>query len=215
MRASGRTGGKDTEFVHTLNGSGLAVGRTLVAILENYQQADGSVAIPDALVPYMGGVTKIDATVTHPSPRGGEDVRPWLAGACRSREAVGSVASAAASHPAELVRGDLLPEGPLIRPSATFSPRGEGSLPVARRTLSSQQRVELAGALQGVQLVAAADVGVADPDLRHASCGRRPSPPAASRAAQSPLTSISSKAAPFLRQQALGHAGSRGSSGVV
>ncbi len=39
---------------------GLAVGRTLVAILENYQQADGSVAIPDALVPYMGGVTKIE-----------------------------------------------------------------------------------------------------------------------------------------------------------
>ncbi|MCB1954467.1 MAG: serine--tRNA ligase, partial [Rhodocyclaceae bacterium] len=44
------------EFVHTLNGSGLAVGRTLVAVLENYQQADGSVVIPKALVPYMGGV---------------------------------------------------------------------------------------------------------------------------------------------------------------
>jgi seryl-tRNA synthetase len=44
------------EFVHTLNGSGLAVGRTLVAVLENYQQADGSVAIPDALQPYMGGM---------------------------------------------------------------------------------------------------------------------------------------------------------------
>ena len=54
-------GGKDTRFVHTLNGSGLAVGRTLVAILENYQQADGSVAIPDALVPYMGGMTRIEA----------------------------------------------------------------------------------------------------------------------------------------------------------
>ena len=53
-----RAGGKP-EFVHTLNGSGLAVGRTLVAILENYQQADGSVAIPDALVPYMGGMTRI------------------------------------------------------------------------------------------------------------------------------------------------------------
>jgi seryl-tRNA synthetase len=52
--------GKGTEFVHTLNGSGLAVGRTLIAILENYQQADGSVAIPDALVPYMGGVKKIE-----------------------------------------------------------------------------------------------------------------------------------------------------------
>ena len=53
-------GAKDTRFLHTLNGSGLAVGRTLIAILENYQQADGSVAIPDALVPYMGGVTKIE-----------------------------------------------------------------------------------------------------------------------------------------------------------
>ncbi len=53
-------GAKDNRFVHTLNGSGLAVGRTLVAILENYQQADGSVAIPDALVPYMGGMTKIE-----------------------------------------------------------------------------------------------------------------------------------------------------------
>ena len=48
-----------TEFVHTLNGSGLAVGRTLVAILENYQQVDGSVAIPTALQPYMGGQTVI------------------------------------------------------------------------------------------------------------------------------------------------------------
>jgi seryl-tRNA synthetase len=53
-------GGKGTEFVHTLNGSGLAVGRTLIAILENYQQADGAVAIPDALVPYMGGLKKIE-----------------------------------------------------------------------------------------------------------------------------------------------------------
>jgi seryl-tRNA synthetase len=42
--------------VHTLNGSGLAVGRTLVAVLENYQCADGSVRVPDALVPYMGGL---------------------------------------------------------------------------------------------------------------------------------------------------------------
>ena len=47
------------EFVHTLNGSGLAVGRTLVAILENFQQADGSVLIPDVLQPYMGGVERI------------------------------------------------------------------------------------------------------------------------------------------------------------
>lgn len=48
-----------TEFVHTLNGSGLAVGRTVAAILENYQNEDGSVTIPQALVPYMGGVTVI------------------------------------------------------------------------------------------------------------------------------------------------------------
>lgn len=55
-----RKGGKGTELVHTLNGSGLAVGRTLVAILENYQQADGSVTIPGALRPYMPGVESID-----------------------------------------------------------------------------------------------------------------------------------------------------------
>ncbi len=52
-------GKKGTEFVHTLNGSGLAIGRTLVAILENYQQEDGSVRVPEALWPYMGGVEKI------------------------------------------------------------------------------------------------------------------------------------------------------------
>jgi seryl-tRNA synthetase len=51
--------GKQTEFVHTLNGSGLAVGRTLIAILENYQQEDGSVFIPDALRPYMDGIDRI------------------------------------------------------------------------------------------------------------------------------------------------------------
>jgi seryl-tRNA synthetase len=51
---------KGTELVHTLNGSGLAVGRTVAAILENYQQADGSVIIPEALRPYMGGVEKIE-----------------------------------------------------------------------------------------------------------------------------------------------------------
>jgi seryl-tRNA synthetase len=44
------------ELLHTLNGSGLAVGRTLVAVMENYQQADGSIRIPEALVPYMGGL---------------------------------------------------------------------------------------------------------------------------------------------------------------
>jgi seryl-tRNA synthetase len=45
--------------VHTLNGSGLAVGRTVAALLENFQQADGSVIVPEALKPYMGGVEKI------------------------------------------------------------------------------------------------------------------------------------------------------------
>jgi len=50
---------KGTRFLHTLNGSGLAVGRTLVAVLENYQRADGSVAIPAALHPYMGGLTEL------------------------------------------------------------------------------------------------------------------------------------------------------------
>ena len=54
-----RDGVKGNEFVHTLNGSGLAVGRTLVAVLENYQQADGSVTIPEALLPYMGGITRL------------------------------------------------------------------------------------------------------------------------------------------------------------
>ncbi|MEM6909847.1 MAG: serine--tRNA ligase [Pseudomonadota bacterium] len=53
-------GEKKTEFVHTLNGSGLAVGRTLVAIIENCQQADGSVVLPDVLHSYMGGVTKLE-----------------------------------------------------------------------------------------------------------------------------------------------------------
>ncbi len=52
-------GAKGTEFVHTLNGSGLAVGRTLVAVLENYQQEDGSVTVPAALLPYMGGITAL------------------------------------------------------------------------------------------------------------------------------------------------------------
>ena len=51
--------GKGTRFVHTLNGSGLAVGRTLIAVMENYQDDDGSISIPDALRPYMGGMTKI------------------------------------------------------------------------------------------------------------------------------------------------------------
>jgi len=55
-----RENGK-VDFVHTLNGSGLAVGRTLVAVLENYQQKDGSVIIPEALRPYMKGIDRITA----------------------------------------------------------------------------------------------------------------------------------------------------------
>ena len=54
-------GGKGTRFVHTLNGSGLAVGRTLIAVMENFQQADGSIAVPEALRPYMGGIDRIAA----------------------------------------------------------------------------------------------------------------------------------------------------------
>jgi seryl-tRNA synthetase len=56
-----RAGGAKPEYVHTLNGSGLAVGRTWIAILENYQQADGSILIPEILWPYMNGVEKISA----------------------------------------------------------------------------------------------------------------------------------------------------------
>jgi len=52
-------GAKGTRFVHTLNGSGIAVGRCLIAIMENYQQEDGSIKIPDVLVPYMNGLTEI------------------------------------------------------------------------------------------------------------------------------------------------------------
>jgi seryl-tRNA synthetase len=54
-----RAQGEKPEFVHTLNGSGLAVGRTLVAILENYQEANGQIRVPAALVPYMGGLETI------------------------------------------------------------------------------------------------------------------------------------------------------------
>ncbi|CAM3161322.1 serine--tRNA ligase [Cupriavidus taiwanensis] len=60
MQARMRTGQGKPELVHTLNGSGLAVGRTLVAILENYQNADGSVTVPAALQPYMGGTTRLE-----------------------------------------------------------------------------------------------------------------------------------------------------------
>jgi seryl-tRNA synthetase len=61
-RMNARTRGadeKNTEFVHTLNGSGVAAGRCLIAIMENYQQPDGSVTIPSALRPYMGGMEVI------------------------------------------------------------------------------------------------------------------------------------------------------------
>lgn len=58
MQARVRIDGKP-QLIHTLNGSGLAVGRTLVAVLENYQQADGRIAIPAALQSYMGGLTHI------------------------------------------------------------------------------------------------------------------------------------------------------------
>ncbi|MDP6178973.1 MAG: serine--tRNA ligase, partial [Desulfatiglandales bacterium] len=55
-----KKGAGGTKLVHTLNGSGLAVGRTLVAILEKYQQKDGSVTIPEVLRPYMGGIDSIN-----------------------------------------------------------------------------------------------------------------------------------------------------------
>jgi seryl-tRNA synthetase len=54
-----KSGDKGTRFVHTLNGSGLAIGRTMIALIENYQEADGSVVLPDVLVPYMGGMKVI------------------------------------------------------------------------------------------------------------------------------------------------------------
>jgi seryl-tRNA synthetase len=59
LQARFRNEAGKTEFVHTLNGSGLAVGRTLVAVLENYQQADGTVNIPEVLKPYMNGLDYI------------------------------------------------------------------------------------------------------------------------------------------------------------
>lgn len=60
MQARFKNAQGKNELVHTLNGSGLAVGRTLVAVLENYQQADGSVVVPEALVPYMGGIEVLE-----------------------------------------------------------------------------------------------------------------------------------------------------------
>jgi seryl-tRNA synthetase len=52
--------GRALRHVHTLNGSGVAVGRALIAVMENYQEADGSIAVPDALQPYMGGMKRIE-----------------------------------------------------------------------------------------------------------------------------------------------------------
>jgi seryl-tRNA synthetase len=64
MKARFRTAGeRGARFVHTLNGSGLAVGRTLIAIMENYQNSDGSITIPEVLRPYMGGKSRIEPTV--------------------------------------------------------------------------------------------------------------------------------------------------------
>jgi seryl-tRNA synthetase len=63
-RTKGAEAKSSTRYVHTLNGSGLAVGRTLIAVLENYQQPDGSVAVPDVLRPYMGGLTRIEAAAS-------------------------------------------------------------------------------------------------------------------------------------------------------
>jgi seryl-tRNA synthetase len=62
MQARTRNEAGKTEFVHTLNGSGLAVGRALVAVLENYQQEDGSVRVPEVLQPYMGGALVLKAS---------------------------------------------------------------------------------------------------------------------------------------------------------
>ena len=59
MKARYRADNKKTELVHTLNGSGLAVGRALLAIMENYQNQDGTITIPEALRSYMGGMSKL------------------------------------------------------------------------------------------------------------------------------------------------------------
>ena len=62
LQARFKTAQGKNELVHTLNGSGLAVGRALVAVLENHQQADGSIRIPAALQPYLGGMQTLQAT---------------------------------------------------------------------------------------------------------------------------------------------------------
>jgi seryl-tRNA synthetase len=60
MNARCRPKGGNPRFVHTLNGSGVAVGRALIAVLENYQDENGAIAVPDALQSYMGGMKKIE-----------------------------------------------------------------------------------------------------------------------------------------------------------
>ena len=65
-----REGKKGTEFVHTLNGSGLALPRVMVAIMENYQQENGSIRVPEVLRPYMGGLEVLDAPVALAQGRG-------------------------------------------------------------------------------------------------------------------------------------------------
>jgi seryl-tRNA synthetase len=65
MNARFRPTASRPQFVHTLNGSGVAVGRALIAVLENYQNEDGSVTVPSALAPYMGGVTRIERPASH------------------------------------------------------------------------------------------------------------------------------------------------------
>ena len=60
MSARFKDESSNTQPLHTLNGSGLAVGRAMIAVLENYQQPDGSVRIPEVLVPYMGGIDQIN-----------------------------------------------------------------------------------------------------------------------------------------------------------
>ena len=75
-------GGKGTRFVHSLNGSGVAVGRALIAVMESYQQADGSIRVPEALRPYMGGIEAIGPGENHGvSPRGGHGAQAGGAGA--------------------------------------------------------------------------------------------------------------------------------------
>lgn len=63
LKARYRSSEKETSFVHTLNGSGLAVGRTIVAIMENYQNPDGTITVPEALIPYMGGMKIINSAL--------------------------------------------------------------------------------------------------------------------------------------------------------